>query len=240
VRVRPLFAFAFSVAAFSRPCLAMVDCERIAPCTASAKRTYTVAAIGDSLTDVRVGGGRYLGALARRCPLSRFDAYGVGGQRTNHMRWRFLEDVFGVGAARRAAKPAYTHVIVLGGINDLSAAPTTGVGLHDIQRNLTFMYQAARARGVKVVALTLPPWGYAPGRDLRPEVTRLLNRWILSLPTAGAVDFAVDIHPLLSCGDADALCDRFRIRPDDAVHWNEAGHEVVAEALVRAVFGDCQ
>ncbi len=211
----------------------MVDCDRVSP-----RRPYVVAAIGDSLTDVRVGGGRYLGMLARRCPQSRFDAYGVGGQRTNHMRWRFLEDVFGVGA--RTAKPIYTHVIVLGGINDLAAAPTTGVGLHDIQRNLLFMYQAARSRGVKVVALTLPPWGYAPGRDLRPEVTRSLNRWIMGLPATGQVDFAVDIHPLLSCGDGDVLCERFRVRPDDAVHWNEAGHEVVAAALARAVFGDCE
>src|SRR5210317_450497 len=44
------------------------------------KRRYVVAAMGDSLTDPRSFGGKYLKLLRKRCPKSRFDSYGVGGQ----------------------------------------------------------------------------------------------------------------------------------------------------------------
>jgi lysophospholipase L1-like esterase len=222
------------------PARGMVDCGRIKhEPPPSGHHRYVVAAIGDSLTDQRIGGGRYLAALAKRCPQSRFDAYGVGGQRTNHMRWRFLHDVFGIGA-RGKDQPQYTHVIVLGGINDLSAASMYGVDLRDIQKNLSYMYRAARVRGVQLVALTLPPWGYVPGgKDRRPEATHQLNAWILAEGQAGRVAHVVDVHPLLSCGDPDALCPRYRIWKQDAIHWNEAGHEVVADALYREVFADC-
>lgn len=218
----------------------MVDCELAGNCGEEPARRYVVAAVGDSLTDRRVGGGRYMTALAARCPSSRFDAYGVGGQRTNHMRWRFLRDVFGIGY-RAKPKPGYTHVIVLGGINDLAAGPTRTVQLADTRRNLAYMYREARSRGATVVAVTVPPWGYVPGGwDRRPEATRRLNEWIVEQGRTGQVDHVVDVHPLMSCGDPDALCPEYRIWADDAIHWNEAGHGRVAEALHQAVFFDCR
>lgn len=213
-----------------------VTCEEVQP----ERRRYVVAAMGDSLTDQRVGGGGFLVELGKRCPASRFDAYGVGGQRTNHMRWRFLHDVFGVGDPKGGSKPEYTHVIVLGGINDLSSQSMFGVDLADVQRNLGYMYRAARARGVKVIALTLPPWGYVTGgKDRRPEATRQLNSWILGERGAGRLDHVVDVHPLMSCGDPDALCERYRVFREDAIHWNAAGHGVVADLLFDEVFRDC-
>src|SRR5687768_13146034 len=90
------------------------------PASHKTLRSYTVAAIGDSLTDPRSGGGKYLDHLRSRCPKSRFDAYGKGGDMVNQMRSRFAKDVFGEGAPPDAApKPPYSHVIVFGGVNDL-------------------------------------------------------------------------------------------------------------------------
>src|SRR5689334_11700715 len=50
-----------------------------------ARHTYVVAAMGDSLTDPKSNGGLYLKYLAARCPESRFDSYGKGGEMVNQM-----------------------------------------------------------------------------------------------------------------------------------------------------------
>src|SRR5205814_3487417 len=73
------------------------------------RRTYAVAALGDSLTDFRSHGGGYLRYLKERCPESRFDSYGKGGDMVNQMRRRFDKDLL--------ARPdlAYDHLIVFGG-----------------------------------------------------------------------------------------------------------------------------
>jgi lysophospholipase L1-like esterase len=205
-----------------------------------AGRRYVVAAVGDSLTDLRAGGGKYLKALANRCPESRFDAFGVGGQRTDHMRWRLTEDLFGRSTPWHK-RPQYTHVIILGGVNDLAAATPRDARIERIKGNLAQMYRTARVRGVSVIALTVPPWGRLRGvTDKRAEATEVLNGWIREQGEAGAVDHSVDIHPLLSCGDARVLCPKNRRFANDNIHWGVAGHEIVAEALHREVFSDCR
>lgn len=205
-----------------------------------AARRYVVAAIGDSLTDPRAGGAKYLRELARRCPESRFDAYGIGGQRTEHMRWRFAQDVLSRGTQWRP-RPSYTHVIVLGGVNDLASLSLSGSRIQRIQANLGHMYAAAKARGVAVVALTVPPWGKLRGvNDRRVEATERLNSWILEQEHSGEVSRAIDLGPLLSCGDPQVLCPSYRRFPTDWIHWGATGHEVVAAALHREVFSDCK
>ena len=219
---------------------AMIDCSRSCEAQVAKHTRYVVAAVGDSLTDTRVGGGLYLAWLKKRCPKSQFDAYGVGGQRTNHMRWRFLQDVFGVGARPGTDKPHYTHVIVFGGINDLSASPRRHVDLRDLQSNLSWMYNQGKQRGLKVVGITLPPWGYVGDDDRRPAATLELNQWIVGQRREGRIDVAVEIHPLLSCGDPHTLCPAFRRFGNDEIHWNAEGHAVVARAVFRDVFSDCE
>lgn len=214
--------------------------QRSSEADAGPRRRYVVAAIGDSLTDPRAGGGKYLSALARRCPESRFDAYGVGGQRTDHMRWRFVSDLFGKSTPWQK-KPKYTHVIVLGGVNDLATTSMFDARIERIRANLSYMYAKGHARGLQVIALTVPPFGRLRGvRDRRLEAIEHLNDWIVAQRTSGLVDYAVDIHPLLSCGDSAVLCPSYRRFPNDQVHWGVSGHELVAEALHRQVFSDCR
>lgn len=204
------------------------------------KRGYVVAAIGDSLTDPRSGGGRYLDVLRARCPKSRFDAYGVGGEMVSQMRARFARDVLGDPADPEGKKPRYSHVIVFGGVNDLYSDRSDGRTPEKIEADLSAMYEAARKHKLGVIAITVAPWGglerwFNPRRG---AATRELNRWITGRVREGAVDRVVDAYPLLSCGHPERLCKRFARK--DGVHLNDAGHAVLGAEVHRRAFADCE
>jgi lysophospholipase L1-like esterase len=194
-----------------------------------------VAAMGDSLTDPHVGGGKFLDVLRARCPRSRFDSYGIGGQMVSQMRRRFDDDLFSPG------KPAYTHVIVFGGVNDLYSDRTAGRTPALIEQDLAFMYEDARRHGAKVVALTIAPWGgftrYFNAE--RSAATLALNRWLLAQPGAGTVDAVVDAYGLLSCGNPIVLCPKFTAPFKDGIHFGEEGHRRLGEELFEKVFAEC-
>lgn len=200
-----------------------------------ARMPVVVAAMGDSLTDVKVGGGKYLDVLRRRCPRSRFDSYGKGGEMVNQMRARFATDIFGPG------KPPYTHVIVFGGVNDLYSDQTAGRTPAKIERDLTAMYTVAHQHGAKVVAITVAPWGGFKRyfNQSRLAATMETNRWILQQRDAGAIEAAVDSYPLLSCGDPDVLCARWTAPFNDGLHFGAEGHEKLGEQLFAQVFAGC-
>jgi lysophospholipase L1-like esterase len=205
------------------------------------KRRYVVAAMGDSLTDPRSHGGKYLEHLRKRCPKSRFDSYGVGGNMVNQMRRRFVREIFPAKTKKkRAAKPTYTHLIVLGGINDICSDETAKRTNDKIEKDLAWMYAMGRERGLEVIALTLPPWaGFTRYYNRRrASSTFALNGWIKKQLANGKVDALLDVYPLLSCGRPEHLCDRFGW--SDKVHWNKARHEVIGKALHSQVFSDCE
>ncbi|HQK18064.1 MAG TPA: SGNH/GDSL hydrolase family protein [Polyangiaceae bacterium] len=200
------------------------------------KKQYIVAAIGDSLTDARGGGGKYLSYLRKRCPGSQFDNYGRGGEMVNQMRRRFMQDILG------PAKPTYTHVIVFGGVNDVYSDQTAKRTPAKIQADLLAMYTMAKEAGIHVVALTIAPWGgfrryFNP---TRASATRQVNRWIDQQQQEGVIASAIDAYGLLSCGDPEKLCPDFEPPFRDGLHFNEKGHERLGEALWSRVFSDCR
>ena len=204
------------------------------------RRRYRVAAMGDSLTDPRSHGGKYLEWLKKRCPESIFDSYGVGGNMVNQMHERFARDILGEPPDADHPKPSYSHLIVLGGINDICSDESANRTNDKIEADLAAMYAKAHEAGLKVVAITLPPWGgftryYNPRRATS---TQVINRWIAEQKSLGAVDALLDVYPLLSCGDPELLCERYGW--PDKVHWNAAGHEVVGRALHEQIFSDCE
>jgi lysophospholipase L1-like esterase len=195
---------------------------------------YVVAAVGDSLTDPRSHGGGYLDYVKQRCPNIEIDNFGRGGTMVNQMRRHFQAEVASSG------KP-YTHLIVFGGVNDLYSDLTAFRTPTKIEADLGYMYGAAKARGMKVVALTVAPWGgftrfFNPSRA---EATHAVNAWIREQPAHGQVDHVVDAYALLSCGDPDTLCDRFFKPFKDGIHFGPDGHRLVGEALYQAEFSDC-
>jgi lysophospholipase L1-like esterase len=196
---------------------------------------YAIAAVGDSLTDPRSHGGGYLDYVKQRCPNVEIDNFGRGGTMVNQMRRHFDEEV--------ASSPKqYTHLIVFGGVNDLYSDLTALRTPAKIEADLSYMYSTAKARGMKVVAITVAPWGgfrryFNPSRA---EATHAVNAWLREQPSKGKVDRVVDAYRLLSCGDPDTLCDRFFKPFKDGIHFGPDGHRLLGEALYRAAFSDCQ
>jgi lysophospholipase L1-like esterase len=206
-----------------------------APAPVAQGTPVVVAAMGDSLSDPRVGGGKYLDRLRARCPRSRFDAYGKGGEMVNQMRRRFEREVFAPGS------PAYTHVIVFGGVNDLYSDRTAGRTPALVEKDLTAMYEVARRHGAKVVAITVTPWGGFTRyfNASRLAATLEVNRWILAQPGEGAIDAAVDAYPLLSCGVPTTLCPRFAAPFRDGLHFGPEGHQKLGDAVYAQAFAGC-
>ena len=199
-------------------------------------KVYRVAAIGDSLTDPKSNGGKYLQALRTRCPESTFDSYGRGGEMVNQMRKRFECDVIDHA---RADRP-YTDVIVFGGVNDLYSDETAGRTVEKIAKDLAFMYGRARTAGLRVVAITVAPWGgfskwFTPHRG---DTTRKLNAWIAAQLDDGKIDRVVDAHALLACDDRERLCPDFAQK--DGLHFTAKGHQKLGEALFAAAYADCR
>jgi lysophospholipase L1-like esterase len=207
---------------------------RTAGATTNTGHRYVIAAVGDSLTDPRSHGGGYLDYIKQRCPNVEIDNFGRGGTMVNQMRRHFDEEV--------AASPKkYTHLIVFGGVNDLYSDLTALRTPAKIEADLSSMYSTAKARGMKVVAITVAPWGgfkryFNPSRA---EATRAVNAWLREQPAQGKVDQVVDAYRLLSCGDPDVLCDRFFKPFKDGIHFGPDGHRLLGEALYRAAFSDC-
>jgi lysophospholipase L1-like esterase len=205
-----------------------------------ATRRYLVAAMGDSLTDPKSHGGKYLEHLRKRCPKSRFDSYGVGGNMLNQMRKRFARDVLGEPPDPKNKKPRYTHLIMLGGINDICSDESATRTNDKIQADFSAMFDAARTRDIRIVALTLPPWaGFTRYYNKRRGASTLaLNAWLKEEHEQHKVDALLDIYPMLSCGDPEFLCPRYGW--PDQVHWSKEGHLVVGKALYQHVFSDCE
>jgi len=204
---------------------------------ASPRRRYIVAALGDSITDQRVGGGGYLRKLRELCPQSQFLDFGKGGDMTSQMRRRFEAEIVPLAQGGRL-----TTLLLYGGVNDLYSDLTAGRTNDRIEADLSAIYQRSHDLKLEIVAVTVSPWGgftrYFNAR--RSDSTRLLNSWILSQVGRGAIDHAVDSYPRLSCGDAEKLCPDYETRGHDGLHPGPKGHAILAEALWAEAFSDCE
>jgi lysophospholipase L1-like esterase len=200
-----------------------------------ASHHYSIAAIGDSLTDPRSHGGGYLEYVKTRCPGIEIDNFGKGATMVNQMRRSFDEQV-------AASDKHYTHLVVFGGVNDLYSDLTAFRTPAKIEADLGYMYDWAHAHEVKVVALTVAPWGGFKRyfNASRAGATHELNAWIRAQPSQGRVDQVVDAYALLSCGDPDSLCDRLFTPFKDGIHFGPEGHQILGQALFQSAFSDCE
>lgn len=213
---------------------AAIQADQAAPLTPPPTR-YQVAAIGDSITDERSYPHAYLRQLRDACPKSRWDNYGVGGNMVNQMRRRFNAAVLGPG------KPKYTHLIVMGGVNDVYSDKTAGRTPALIEADLSYMYQRAKDAKIAVIGVTVTPWGgftrYYNAE--RAAATHEVNAWILG-QVGASLDRAIDAFSLLSCGDPERLCAEYAAPFKDGLHFGELGHARLVEALRRDVFPNCE
>lgn len=208
-----------------------------APANPGDKRRFVTAALGDSITDKKSGGGGFLRHAEASCPESIFLNFGRGGDMTNQMLRRLKNDIL-----PRVVKDRIDTLIVFGGVNDLYSDLTAGRKNEVIERDLSAIYALARGAGLRVVAITVSPWGgfskYWTQR--RGENTKLLNSWMMGLVASNKLDLVVDSFPLLSCGQPDILCPEYENRHRDGLHPGPLGHTILGKKLVEIAFPDCR
>jgi lysophospholipase L1-like esterase len=172
-------------------------------------KVYTFVAIGDSLT-----------AWPTESPwpdrLDKGDANlqilnnaGVPGDTTADMRGRFDRDVL-------AYKP--NVVFILGGTNDLGHKVSQATTI----ANLKAMVVAAKAKGIRVFLMTIPPDSFT---SMAPYIDSL-NAAIVRLGNANAV-VVIDIHSPLSTSDGVYV----RKFTSDGLHFSVLGSATVATAV---------
>jgi lysophospholipase L1-like esterase len=212
----------------------------------TSKPVRTVVAFGDSIT---AGGseareGAYPDLLATRLrgsPEAPQEVsvvnMGIGGN-------RLLLDGIGPSGLSRFARDALgqssvTHVIVLMGTNDIGRSvlanmPGLEVPARDlptaerITEGLAQLVKQARAKGVKVLIGTVPPFKNTPYFNEGNEVMRnAVNRWIRSLQDVdGVIDFDAALR---DPADPQALNPQFD--KGDHLHPNMAGHAAMSAAI---------
>ncbi|MGW1766448.1 SGNH/GDSL hydrolase family protein [Streptomyces sp. NPDC002073] len=210
-----------------------------------AGRPRTVVAFGDSLTDglgATFGADRrYPDRLAGRLaaagrPLAVLNE-GISGNKVlndsvcygERGTARFRRDVLG--------HPDVRTVIVLEGTNDIIQAerqparcttPSPKVGAAEIIAGHREFVRQARARGVRILGATIPPYRGYPDWTPRGEgVRNAVNDWIR---TGGAYDGVVDFdRALADPADPGALREEFR--SGDRLHLNDAGNAAMAAAV---------
>jgi lysophospholipase L1-like esterase len=205
-----------------------------------AGRRDAVALFGDSITD---GFGstpgtdrRWSDALATRTGRPVLNA-GIGGNLLlNDSAW------YGEKGVHRLARDVLAHpgvdtLVVLLGLNDIGFSeadeqptykPAPVVEADELIAGHRELIRQAREAGLRVVGATLLPFG---GSDHWGEhaakVSHELNEWIRN---SGEYDAVVDLHRALA-DPRDP--DRLRAAYDfgDHLHPNDAGYEVMAEAV---------
>ncbi|MFJ3641475.1 GDSL-type esterase/lipase family protein [Streptomyces sp. NPDC090108] len=195
----------------------------------------SVVALGDSLTD---GDGSTFGANHRWPDLlaERLRRHGLGVLNAGISGNRLLRDGGGPGALARLDPDALDragvrYLVVLEGINDIKGAPDAldARAYADAYRTLV---ARAHARGIRVVGVTLTPFGgYSAHTPAREAARQRVN----TLIRTGRLFDAV--------ADADAAvrdpADPQRIRPaydpGDHLHFDDSGMRAVADAVGRAL-----
>ena len=186
-------------------------------------------AIGDSLTDPKSGGGRYLKTLEVACNCYVTNL-GKGGDMVNQMKARLY-------AHFSTLPPHYDYVLVFGGVNDLYSDETAHRTVEKISRDLEEMYRISHKHGAQVIAISVTPWGGFRRfyNERRGRSTRELNAYLRQSTEQGLSDVWVDAYAELSCGDSERLCDRYAAPHRDGLHLGPLGHERLGRAIARAL-----
>lgn len=189
-----------------------VYAQRDADLAARGHVAHRVVFMGDSITE---GWDRdHQTIFASPLRINR----GISGQTTSQMLARFRQDVI-------ALEPE--TVVLLGGTNDIAG---NGGPVSDavLRGNIQSMVELAKAHGVRVILLSVPPadrfwWA----TDVHPAARiRQHNAWAKAYADSVGARF-VDIHTPLSTPEG-AMAPAYS---GDGVHPNAAGYAVIERTL---------
>ncbi|AWH53147.1 lipase [Stenotrophomonas sp. ESTM1D_MKCIP4_1] len=222
----------------ARVLLAGIDVE--APASAR-----SVVVIGDSITDGATASldqdQRWTDHLA-----ARLAPRGIAVVNAGISGGRLLRDGMGEAALARFPRdaldqPGVASVIVLLGINDISwpgtafARNETRPTLEELQAGYRALAQQARARGVRILGATLPPFaGALPDTPLddyyaadKDALRRQLNDWLRS---ESPFDALIDLDAALrDPAEPSRMAPAFD--SGDHLHPGDAGNRAMAEAV---------
>lgn len=202
--------------------------QSTAPQSSAALSTnIKVVTLGDSISVDPPGSdlyNHYPSLLKSRYNVSTSDSFAVGGSQTGSspspykgMRLQYTEDVVGKG---------YDLLIIMGGVNDVASGVSSSV----TETNLDWIYTQAKSAGLKVVAISILPWGcFSSSSPAKMAITKDINAWI---KTNANVDYFIDAYEEFNRGD-DCLKEIYNL---DKIHVNGVGHEKLAEMIFSQVF----
>jgi lysophospholipase L1-like esterase len=136
------------------------------------------------------------------------------------------------------AQTGVTDVILLEGNNDIgfsvSLAPDQEVSAGEIIEGMRNLIAPAHAKGIRIYGGTLPPLQGSRFFTAAGEAKRqAVNDWIR---TSGEFDALIDFDVALK-DPTNPLRLRLEFDSGDHLHPNDAGYEVMAEAIDLSLFG---
>jgi len=158
----------------------------------------------------------YADQLKDNCPDLNYKKIAMVGAKTDWMLNQLKQDT-----------GKYDVITLLGGVNDIYA----GVPLEKIKNNIQAIYDLAKERGAKVVAVTISPTAtYNKATDKANKLTQELNDWIRSNKTA---DFFVDADKVWNDGRGGTKSEYLSA---DTLHINKSGHTALTNKYRQLVF----
>jgi len=220
-----------------RPLLAEVD-------VLGPKQRPVIVAYGDSITD-NVGCAygavpecRWGDVLGRRIAAAKMPHVVVTQAISGN---RMLQTGAGPSALARfdrdvLALPGVTHVVLLEGINDIGNSGRNQnpvVTADELKSAYRQLVQRAHAHGVKVIGMTILPFGGAGYQTAEGEATRVaVNEW---MRTSGTFDAVVDMEKVVA-DPANPKRLAAPLQEGDNLHPNGTGETRMAEAIPLALF----
>lgn len=194
--------------------------------SAALSKDIKVATVGDSLSvdpPSSLEYYHYPSQLELFYDVTQSDSFAVGAAQTGSaqnpkgMRLQYEDSVANAG---------YDLIIVLGGVNDVAS----GRSVTFTQDNLGYIYSQAKAKGMKVAAIPILPWGcFYTSDGNKVNQTKAINAWI---EANNDVDYFIDVYDLFSDGN-DCLKEEYSL---DNIHVNRTGHDKLAEIINSIVF----
>lgn len=172
-----------------------------------------ILAIGDSIT---ANTASYVNQLNTKCQNQiNFEKIAEDGKQTSWMLQN-LQNKTGI-------RENFSYMVVLGGINNID-------GVSGIKNNLTEIYKIGKDNGLKVIAITIPPYyGWSTWTQQRHENILTVNAWIKEQKTAGKIDSVVDYFSVAV--SADGITAKPELTSSDHLHPTAAGHTVIAKMI---------